>query len=372
MSVLTISDLRKEFGDLVAVDDVNFAVDDGEFVSILGPSGSGKSTILRMIAGFETPTAGTIEIEGENVTAAPPFDREVNMVFQSLALFPHLTVAENIGYGLVESGVPEDERRERIAEMLEVVELSGYQDRNIDQLSGGEQQRVALARAIVNEPKIVLFDEPLASLDRKLRQHMQFELQRIQEETGITFLYVTHDQEVAMAVSDRMLVLNDGEMEQLDSVETIYDKPASKFVAQFIGDINLVPASIVEANGTDVTVDSRGNRIHVSDAAGRCVDAVSLEEGADVSVGIRPTGITLGDPDREDVFSVRGEIQNRGYAGDETVYTIDTEYGSFTANTEDRSYDIGDDVTVWWPADEVYLFAPETETASVSDGGGEP
>jgi spermidine/putrescine transport system ATP-binding protein len=176
-----------------------------------------------MIAGFETPTAGTIEIEGENVTAAPPFDREVNMVFQSLALFPHLTVAENIGYGLVESGVPEDERRERIAEMLEVVELSGYQDRNIDQLSGGEQQRVALARAIVNEPKIVLFDEPLASLDRKLRQHMQFELQRIQEETGITFLYVTHDQEVAMAVSDRMLVLNDGEMEQLDSVETIYD-----------------------------------------------------------------------------------------------------------------------------------------------------
>lgn len=373
MAILTISDLRKEFGELVAVDDVSFEANDGEFISILGPSGSGKSTILRMIAGFETPTSGTIEIEGTDVTGVPPFNRDVNMVFQSLALFPHLSVAKNIGYGLVESGIPKSERKERIAEMLEVVELSGYEDRSIDQLSGGEQQRVALARAIVNRPKIVLFDEPLASLDRKLRQHMQFELQRIQEETGITFIYVTHDQEVAMAVSDRMLVLNDGQMEQLDTVETIYDAPESQFVARFIGNINIVPGTIVEANGSDVTIETRRRRVRVPDAAARRVDGVAIERGTDVSVGVRPSGLTIGEPVADDVFSVEGVVRNRGYAGEATVYTVETEHGSFTVNTADRAHDIGDEVTIWWPSNDVYLFeydGPTTGAAEHAGGGG--
>ena len=362
MSILTISNLRKEFGDLVAVDDVSFEVSDGEFVSILGPSGSGKSTILRMVAGFEMPTSGEIYIEDEDVTNAPPFNREVNMVFQNLALFPHLTVAENIGYGLVESGISKEERQEQITEMLEVVELSGYGDRNIDQLSGGEQQRVALARAIVNEPKIVLFDEPLASLDRKLRQHMQFELQRIQEETGITFLYVTHDQEVAMAVSDRMLVLNNGEMEQLDNVENIYDVPASKFVAQFIGDINLLPGTIVEANGTAATVETEDTTLKIPNAVERRVESVMLDPGTDVFLGVRPKRLTLGEPTNGNVFSVSGRVQNRGYAGEETVYTIETPHGSFIANTTDRDHQIGDEVTVSWPPSEVYLFEYDQQT----------
>ena len=361
MSILTISNLRKEFGDLVAVDDVSFDVTDGEFVSILGPSGSGKSTILRMVAGFETPTSGGIFIGDQDVTKVPPFNREVNMVFQNLALFPHLSVAENIGYGLVESGMPKAERHERVEEMLEVVELSGYGDRSIDQLSGGEQQRVALARAIVNEPKIVLFDEPLASLDRKLRQHMQFELQRIQEETGITFLYVTHDQEVAMAVSDRMLVLNNGEMEQIDDVENIYDVPASKFVAQFIGDINLLPGSIVDSNGTAATVETENATLEISKASDRRVESVALNPGTDVFLGVRPKALTLGEQANGNVFSVTGKIRNRGYAGEETVYTIETPHGSFVANTTDRNHAIGEEVTVSWPPSEVYLFEYEPE-----------
>lgn len=363
MSILTISDLEKVFGDLIAVQDVNFEVSDGEFVSILGPSGSGKSTILRMIAGFETPTSGQIRIEGEDVTNIPPFNREVNMVFQNLALFPHLSVAENIGYGLVESGVSKSERRQRIAEMLEVIELSGYEDRSIDQLSGGEQQRVALARAIVNEPKIVLFDEPLASLDRKLRQHMQFELQRIQEETGITFLYVTHDQEVAMAVSDRMLVLNDGGMEQLDTVENIYDAPASKFVAQFIGDINLLPGRIVEVDDSSAVVETENATLRVPNAAERRVDSVTLSPGSKAYVGVRPSGLSLSDRTNGDAFSVTGQVQNRGYAGEETVYTLDTSHGSFTANTSDRSHEIGDEVTATWSPADVYLFEYEQPTS---------
>ncbi|RDZ59928.1 polyamine ABC transporter ATP-binding protein [Haloferax sp. Atlit-12N] len=361
MSILTVSNLRKEFGSLVAVDNVNFQVEDGEFVSILGPSGSGKSTILRMVAGFETPTSGEIAIQGTPVNDVPPFNRDVNMVFQGLALFPHLTVAENIGYGLEEDGIPKSERKERISEMLDVVELSGYEDRSIDQLSGGEQQRVALARAIVNEPQIVLFDEPLASLDRKLRQHMQFELQRIQEETGITFLYVTHDQEVAMAVSDRMLVLNDGEMEQLGTVEEIYDAPASKFVADFIGDVNLQPGTVIDSNGTTATIETDQASLKVPNASEQRTGSVSLEPGSEIYLGVRPKRLSVAESADGDRFSVAGTVRNRGYSGEETIYTIETEYGSFTANTADSSYDLGDSVTVAWSPDDVYLFECDEE-----------
>jgi spermidine/putrescine transport system ATP-binding protein len=198
---------------------------------------------------------------------------------------------------------------------------------------------------------------------------MQFELQRIQEETGITFLYVTHDQEVAMAVSDRMFVLNDGEKEQLDTVEDVYDSPASQFVAQFIGNINIVSGTIIGVDGDDVTIETERETVRVPDAASRQVDSVSISEGANVSVGVRPSRLSIGTPEGDSVFSVTGEIRNRGYAGEETVYTLETGHGSFRVNTPDRDHDIGDEITAWWPASEVYLF--ESETTATGDEAGD-
>lgn len=362
MSVLEISNITKKFGDLTAVNDVSFSIDDGEFVSVLGPSGSGKSTILRMIAGFEDPTSGEVLIEDQVMTNAPPFDRDINMVFQDLALFPHLTVGENVGYGLKQKGVKKSERVDRIEEMLEVVELTGYENRDIDQLSGGEQQRVALARALVNEPKIVLFDEPLASLDRKLRQHMQFELQRIQSETGITFLYVTHDQEVAMSVSDRMLVLNDGTMEQFAPVESIYDMPASKFVAEFIGNINLIPGTVADTNGTTASVDVGDHTIEITDVQKNSANGIQMNTNDGVDIGVRPSKSSLSSELASNTaLSVPGRIENRAYSGDVTIYTVETEYGSFRVSTEDSSYRRNDKVSVNFNLDDIYLFAGDQQ-----------
>jgi len=360
MTIVKVRDLRKEFGDVVAVEGANFDIEEGEFVSILGPSGSGKSTILRMVAGFESPTSGSIEILGEEVVGTAPFERDVNMVFQDLALFPHLDVAENIQYGLKQRGVNEDERQARTEEILEVVDLAGYGDRGIDQLSGGEQQRVALARALVNEPSVVLFDEPLASLDRKLRQHMQFELQQIQEETGITFLYVTHDQEVAMSVSDRMIVLNEGTVEQIGSAEDIYTDPNSAFVAQFIGDLNSVRSEVVEATEESVEVRLNGRSVRLP-TAGLSGPTAS----GSVDVGVRPRKVRL---DRRssngdgEVFEIDGSVQNRMYRGDNVAYIVDTEFEEFLVvdqGDSEKRFDIGDDVYVTWRGEESFLFAGE-------------
>ncbi len=330
MNALTVSNLTKEYGALTAVDDVSFSVDDGEFVSILGPSGSGKSTILRMIAGFESPTTGEIRINDEPVTTLAPFDRDVNMVFQNLALFPHLTCAENVEFGLKQTGVKKDERRRRVEEILEMVELEGYGERDPSELSGGEQQRIALARALVNEPEIVLFDEPLASLDRKLRQHMQTELQRIQNETDITFLYVTHDQEVALAVSDRMILLNDGEIEQIGTARTIYDEPTSEFAADFIGDVNAMAAA-VEGVEDGLTLTISGSRVTLSDV--RYTNGSTPEPGETITVGVRPEDVTLTAPDDPRSSGIEGEVISRAYTGSETVYTVTTELTEFTVKS---------------------------------------
>ena len=357
MSIVKVRDLRKEFGDVVAVEGANFDIEEGEFVSILGPSGSGKSTILRMVAGFESPTSGSIEILGEEVVGTAPFERDVNMVFQDLALFPHLDVAENIQYGLKQRGVGKEERRNRTEEILEVVDLAGYGDRGIDQLSGGEQQRVALARALVNEPSVVLFDEPLASLDRKLRQHMQFELQQIQEETGITFLYVTHDQEVAMSVSDRMIVLNEGTVEQIGSAEEIYTDPNSAFVAQFIGDLNSVRSEMVEATEESVEVRLNGRSVRLP-APGLSGSTAS----GSIDVGVRPRKVRL---DRHssngdgEVFEIDGSVQNRMYRGDNVAYIVDTEFEEFLVvdqGDSEKRFEIGDDVYVTWRGEESFVF----------------
>jgi len=355
MSLLEISGLEKQYPSVTAVDDVSFAIEEGEFVTILGPSGSGKSTILRMIAGFEEPTGGTIRLGGEDVTRDPPFERNTNMMFQDLALFPHLTVAENIGYGLKQQGVSKAERRDRIADILEVVRLEGYGDRDPDQLSGGEQQRVALARAIVNQPKLMLFDEPLASLDRKLRQHMQVELQRIQQETGITSLYVTHDQEVAMSISDRMILLNEGAIEQEGTVEELYDQPASHFVANFIGDVNTIPATVVRSSAAGVSLQSRESGFEITLGDGAYHATVALEAEADVDLCVRPKDldVTLAAADTD---GLAGTVTNRSYQGGETRYLIDLDGHPLTATSENTDIGEGETVAVSWADSDTYIF----------------
>ncbi len=231
--------VSRHFGSVRAVDNVDLEVADGEFFAMLGPSGSGKTTCLRLIAGFEQPTAGVIELFGQDVTQLPPFSRDVNTVFQDYALFPHMTIGENIGYGLMVKGVPKPMRQQRVKEMLDVVQLNGMQDRKPSQLSGGQRQRVALARALINEPSVLLLDEPLGALDLKLRQQMQLELKAIQHRFGITFVFVTHDQEEAMTMSDRIAVFNQGKIEQVGTPAEIYQNPRTEFVATFVGTSNI-------------------------------------------------------------------------------------------------------------------------------------
>ncbi len=237
--------ITKRFGDFVAVDGVDLRVAAGEFLTLLGPSGCGKTTLLRMISGFEMPTTGSVHLDGNDVTALPPYRRNVNQVFQSYALFPHLNVESNIGFGLRMKKTPAAEARVRVAKAIEMVGLAGMEKRKSDQLSGGQRQRVALARALVCEPKVLLLDEPLAALDAKLRRAMQLELKRLQQRLGITFIFVTHDQDEALVMSDRIAVVNQGRIEQIGPGREIYTRPATRFVADFLGQTNLLPARVV-------------------------------------------------------------------------------------------------------------------------------
>jgi ABC-type Fe3+/spermidine/putrescine transport system ATPase subunit len=261
---VTLRGLTKRFDDVVAVDSVDLHVDAGEFMSLLGPSGCGKTTTLRLIAGFEKPDDGSILIGGEDIGRLPPYRRDVNTVFQSYALFPHLKVVDNVAYGLKQRGLTKRERHERARTMLELVRLGGVEERKPQQLSGGQQQRVALARALVMEPKVLLLDEPLGALDLKVRRQLQIELKRIQETVGVTFVYVTHDQEEALAMSDRVAVMNDGRVEQVGTPREIYDQPASRFVADFIGETNFI-----EQDGTMVAVRPERVRLSLEDGGGR-------------------------------------------------------------------------------------------------------
>jgi putative spermidine/putrescine transport system ATP-binding protein len=237
---VSVEGIRKTYGDVVAVDDVDLTVADGEFFTLLGPSGSGKTTTLRVIAGFERPDAGRVTLGGVDITQQPPYARDVNTVFQDYALFPHMTVAENVGYGLKVKGVARRERSTQVAEVLKMVRLDGYGDRKPVQLSGGQRQRVALARSIVNQPKVLLLDEPLGALDLKLRQEMQVFLKALQRDLGMTFLYVTHDQEEALTMSDHVAVFNEGRIEQVGSPIEVYARPATEFVAGFVGTSNIL------------------------------------------------------------------------------------------------------------------------------------
>jgi putative spermidine/putrescine transport system ATP-binding protein len=244
LPAVRLEGVEKRYGDVIAVAGVDLDVVDGEFFSMLGPSGSGKTTMLRMIAGFELPTAGRILLHGADVTGVPPFDRDVNTVFQDYALFPHMSVGDNVGYGLVVRKVPRPERERRVADALRMVRLEGYDARKPAQLSGGQRQRVALARALVNRPRVLLLDEPLGALDLKLREEMQIELKAIQQQVGVTFIYVTHDQEEALTMSDRLAVFNAGRIDQIGTPADVYERPATRFVAGFVGTSNLLTGDV--------------------------------------------------------------------------------------------------------------------------------
>src|SRR5512138_464457 len=273
---ILFKDVSRHFKDVKAVDGVTLEIGDGEFFSMLGPSGSGKTTCLRMIAGFDRPTSGKIFLYGQDVSDLPPYERPVNTVFQDYALFPHMTIDDNIAYGLMIRKVPRPERLRRVDEMLDLVRLPGYGHRKPSQLSGGQRQRVALARALINHPKVLLLDEPLGALDLKLRQQMQVELKSIQQRVGITFIFVTHDQEEALTMSDRIAVFNEGRIEQVGTPAEVYERPASPFVAGFVGTSNLISGDVAKrATGSEEMFSIRPEKIHLQEpgqpiGVGRC------------------------------------------------------------------------------------------------------
>jgi spermidine/putrescine transport system ATP-binding protein len=345
---IRLVDLGKQFGGVVAVDDVSLEVAPGEFFSLLGPSGCGKTTTLRMIGGFELPTTGRILLRDRDVTMDPPDKRPVNMVFQHYALFPHLDVGDNVGFGLKRKKVDRAEIARRVADALALVHLEGYERRKPSQLSGGQQQRVALARALVNRPQVLLLDEPLGALDLKLRRQLQLELKRIQAEVGITFVYVTHDQEEALTMSDRIAVMQAGRVEQLGTPEELYERPASRFVADFIGTTNLV-RGVVEADGA-VRLES-GERTRVTHDG--------LSPGASVELSIRPECISLVPPDA--IGAIPGVVEQVAYLGTNVTYQVRTAGGlglSVLAPKSGIRLPVGSDVAVVWdPAEGLVLGA---------------
>lgn len=316
---IRIRDVSKHFGDFVAVDDVSLDIGKGELFSILGGSGCGKTTLLRMLAGFEIPTAGTIEIDGHDVTNLPPYERPVNMMFQSYAVFPHMNVEKNIAYGLVKDGIKKDEIARRVDAMLELVQLGDFRRRKPAQLSGGQRQRVALTRALIKKPKVLLLDEPLAALDKKLREHTQFELMNIQYELGITFVVVTHDQEEAMTLSSRIAVMDKGRFRQVGTPKEVYEFPDNRFVAGFIGTINTFRGRVTAINEETISVHSEELGISLP-ALGKH----AVEIGQEVDIAVRPEKIFL-DRDRptndEDTI-LQGVVDDLGYLGNRSLYRI--------------------------------------------------
>jgi putrescine transport system ATP-binding protein len=325
---IRIRNISKHFGDFVAVDDVDLTIGQGELFSILGGSGCGKSTLLRMMAGFETPTGGTIEIDGINVTGLPPYERPVNMMFQSYAIFPHMNVEKNIAYGLRKDGLAEGEIAQRVDDMLGLVQLGDFRKRKPDQLSGGQRQRVALARALIKEPKVLLLDEPLAALDKKLRERTQFELMNIQDKLGITFVVVTHDQEEAMTLSTRIAVMEKGRFLQIGEPKEIYEYPRSRFVADFIGTINTFEGNVAESGADTITVNCPDvpAPVHVLRDAEVNVD---VDAGQSVCIAVRPEKIfiSLEQPEDDEAVRIRGVVDDLGYFGNRSLYRIRLETG---------------------------------------------
>jgi spermidine/putrescine transport system ATP-binding protein len=354
---LEVDGLVKRFGSTLAVDRVSFSLAPGEFYSLLGPSGCGKTTTLRLVAGFEHPEAGAIRIRGTDVSRLPPHQRHVNTVFQHYALFPHLSVEDNVGYGLRQQNLPREETRRRLEDSLDVVRLRELRDRYPRQLSGGQQQRVALARALVNEPAVLLLDEPLAALDLKLRKAMQGELKKLQERVAVTFLYVTHDQEEALTLSDRIAVMNGGKILQEGTPQEIYERPTSRFVADFIGQTNFFEGQVEEIGAVTVVRETGGLVL-------RCAPAAWVTAGMHVAVAVRPEKI--GPADGTPANRVAGTLVRTTYLGDlvqfhlalpdgrELVCQRQNERGDPTA-----AWRVGDHIEVGWGEGSALVLADD-------------
>lgn len=326
---IRLAGVNKRFGDNHIVKDLDVDIYKGEFLTLLGPSGCGKTTTLRMIAGFEQPTSGEILLEGQNVANLPPNKRDINTVFQNYALFPHMNVRENIGYGLKMKGTPKDEIHHRVQDALRIVQMEQFADRKPRELSGGQQQRVAVARAIVNNPTVLLLDEPLGALDLKLRKQMQFELKHLQQKLGITFIYVTHDQEEALTMSDRIAVMNNGRIEQIDTPDAIYNHPKTRFVADFIGETNLLKGKIaaVSENSWDVVIEGvtfQFPRIGAGSDSGGGSGLGSGDE--EVAVSIRPELISISRLQEAGLNGLVGRVTEQVFVGSvyKTIVTLPT------------------------------------------------
>ncbi|WP_026607624.1 ABC transporter ATP-binding protein [Methylocapsa acidiphila] len=317
--VVRLEGVTKRHGRLTAVDNLSLSLRRGEFFALLGPSGCGKTSLLRLIGGFEAPDSGRIFIDGVDVTETPPHRRPVNMMFQTYALFPHLNVACNIGFGLVQEGMPKAKIKTRVEEMLRFVQLEGLGERRPDQLSGGQKQRVALARALAKRPKLLLLDEPLAALDRRLREETQFELMRLQKTFGVTFLVVTHDQREAMAMAGRIAVMREGRIEQIGTPEQIYETPSSRYVARFVGEINLLDGKVATTTGGRVSVATAAGAVEIACAA-------AYAPGWPVAVALRPERILVcpseAAPDAPGLNLLHGVIEEKAYLGEVTLYRI--------------------------------------------------
>ncbi|HJR23057.1 MAG TPA: ABC transporter ATP-binding protein [Dongiaceae bacterium] len=350
---IRIENVTKKFGEFVAVSNVSLNVYRGELFSLLGGSGCGKTTLLRMLAGFETPTSGKIYIDGVDMAGIPPYDRPTNMMFQSYALFPHMTVEQNVAFGLKQDKYPDSEIKQRVGQMLEMVQLSPFSKRKPHQLSGGQRQRVALARSLVKQPKLLLLDEPLGALDKKLREATQFELMNIQDRLGITFIVVTHDQEEAMTLSTRIGVMNAGQIVQIGTPQEIYEYPQNKFVADFIGSVNLFEGQIVEDEPGHVLIrsDEAGGDIYID-------HGISSAPGAKAWVAIRPEKIQLTRQDLKEPHNcVKGVVKGIAYMGNLSIYLVQLDSGKqikVTMQNQVRAsefmIDWDDRVSVTWHA----------------------
>ena len=355
---LRLVGVRKAFGDVVAVQDLTLTIPAGSFFALLGPSGCGKTTTLRMVAGLETPTTGQVLLGEQDISRLRPYERPVNTVFQSYALFPHLTIEDNVAFGLKRRGVRQV--RAAVADMLALVELEGFGRRRPAQLSGGQQQRVAVARALINEPEVLLLDEPLGALDLKLRRQMQLELKRIQDRVGSTFVHVTHDQEEAMTMADTIAVMNEGRVEQLGSPRELYEHPATRYVANFLGQSNCLEGTVLEHGADSTVVDVHGLRLEVATRSG--------SRGAAVSFGVRPekalalprTGADRRDPALRN--AVPGTVTDVAFTGLSTQYVVRTGWGQdlavFTQNAgAETPLDRGDAVVVAWRPEHTFALA---------------
>ncbi|MEP0942546.1 MAG: ABC transporter ATP-binding protein [Rhizobiaceae bacterium] len=351
--------VTKRYGAVTAVDNLSLSIFEREFFALLGPSGCGKTTLMRMLAGFEEVTEGAVYLEGEDLSATPPYRRPVNMMFQSYALFPHMNVEKNIGFGLKQEGMPKGEIADRVAEMLNLVKMQDFAHRKPDQLSGGQRQRVALARSLAKQPKLLLLDEPLGALDRKLREKTQFELVDLQEKLGITFMIVTHDQEEAMTVADRIAVMEQGRIVQVDPPAQMYERPVNRYVADFLGNINLVAAKVGKVSGGVAMLETKqGDELSVACHA-------DCSAGDNVWMAVRPEKMSISLEPPKSRNQLAGEVWDIAYLGDLTIYKVKLDSGEF-ARVSVLNRSLSDTGTITWE-DRVWLSV-EPDSAMVLAG----